>query len=66
MFKLSAVIALAVTITTTVAAPTVGSSQSLVARAGAPIPEPIHPAADANKCVGLVGGIFTNGTLVDM
>ena len=66
MFKLSAIIALTATIATTVAAPTTDSSQSLVARAGAPIAEPIHPAADINKCVGLVGGIFANGTLVDM
>jgi hypothetical protein len=56
------VILAATLVSTALAAPTA----PLSARAGAPLIEPIHPSADANKCVGIVGGTYADGTLVDV
>ncbi|KAJ7211645.1 carbohydrate-binding module family 13 protein [Mycena pura] len=39
---------------------------SLDARAGAPIPVPVRPILDTSKCMGIVGGVYANGTQVDI
>lgn len=60
MFKSIALVALAAA--SAFAAPTI----ELSARAGAPTIYNIHPDGDRTKCVGIVGGIYANGSQVDM
>jgi hypothetical protein len=63
MFSTSKFVVLAATlVSAALAAPTA----PLSARAGAPLIKPIHPSVDANKCVGIVGGTFADGTLADV
>ena len=58
----AALVTIATSIVFAVAAP----ASSLDARAGAPIGVPVHPILDTSKCMGIVGGIYANGTQVDM
>ena len=39
---------------------------TVTTRAGAPFIVPIHPSVNTSKCVGLVGGVFADGTFVDV
>lgn len=69
LFKLTA-LALAVTSALAVAVPSVPEVR-LQRRVPADSPPlNIHPATastvDRSKCIGIVGGVLTNGTLVDM
>jgi hypothetical protein len=61
MFTLRYLVVLAATFAGALAAPF-----TVTARAGAPFIVPIHPSANTNKCVGLVGGVFADGTFVDV
>ena len=54
-------VAIATSIVIAAAAPA-----SLDTRAGAPIPVPVRPILDTSKCMGIVGGVYANGTQVDM
>lgn len=40
--------------------------QRLASRAGGPTVYNVHPVSNGNKCVGIVGGVYANGTQVDM
>ncbi|KAJ7336787.1 carbohydrate-binding module family 13 protein [Mycena albidolilacea] len=55
-----------VTIATSVVFAVASPASSLDARAGAPIPVPIHPILNTSKCMGIVGGVYANGTQVDI
>ena len=61
MFKLISLIVLAAS---AFAAPSY--TAELAARAGAPTIYNIHPTVDGSKCVGIAGGVYANGTQVDM
>ena len=56
----ASLVAIATTIIFAVAAP------ACLARAGAPIAVPVRPILDTSKCMGIVGGVYANGTQVDM
>jgi hypothetical protein len=63
----STFIAVAVSVSFAIAAPTsIAETAPLVARAGGPPFTNIHPVLDGSKCVGIQGGVYGNGTAVDM
>jgi hypothetical protein len=60
-------IAIVASVSLAIAAPTsVSEAAALAARAGAPPFTNVHPVLDGSKCVGIKGGIYANGTAVDM
>ncbi len=60
MFKSIAFVALVAA--SAFAAPTI----ELSARSGVPNMYNIHPSVDSTKCVGIDGGVYADGSLVDM
>lgn len=64
MFALALAFILTATVTSTVAMP--AGTSAIVSRAGAPPFIQVKPALNTNKCMGVVGGIFANGSNVDM